>query len=251
MNSAAAAYLALNPKGRVPLLVTDEGSLTETPAILSYLARLHGLTPKDAFKAAQVEEWNAYLCSTVHISHAHRMRGQRWSDDPAVIEGMKVKVAQNMSDHFAYLERRFVGPFVLGETFTTADAYTFTIAGWLAKDGAEHKGFPENRGAFQEDGSAPFSSARAGDHRRVRRYLRFAGDPVAIAVKLVNVATDHIDRPHHIGRAVATATGAIDIRGNRNAGPRIVRVTARRFRSAGGSTCGKGDQQDQGQAHRC
>ncbi|MEO8530747.1 MAG: glutathione S-transferase family protein, partial [Deltaproteobacteria bacterium] len=130
-------YLALNPKGRVPALVTDQGLLTETPAILSYVAGLHGLTPSDPFKAAQVEEWNAYLCSTVHVSHAHGGRGHRWSDDASVIEGMKVKVAQNMSDHFAYLESRFVGPFVFGETFTTSDAYTYTIARWLERDGAD------------------------------------------------------------------------------------------------------------------
>jgi len=141
-------YLALNPKGRVPALVTDDGILTETPAILSYLAGLHGLKPSDPFKAAQVEEWNAYLCSTAHVSHAHRMRGYRWSDDPVIIEGMKLKVAENMTAHFAYLEQRFVGPFVFGETFTTSDAYTFTLAGWLEKDGADIRNFPKIEAHF-------------------------------------------------------------------------------------------------------
>ena len=85
-----AAYLAVNPKGRVPALVTGEGVLTETPAILSYLAARFAparLMPEALFAAAQVQEVCAYLCSTVHVAHAHRVRGARWSDDPAVIAG--------------------------------------------------------------------------------------------------------------------------------------------------------------------
>ena len=148
-------YLALNPKGRVPALVTDQGILTETPAILSYLAGLHGLKPSDPFRAGQVEEWNAYLCSTVHVSHAHLRRGHRWSDDQVVIEGMKAKVAKNMSDHFAYLEGRFIGPFVFGEKFTTSDAYTFTIAGWLERDGADIRDFPKIEAHFARMSARP------------------------------------------------------------------------------------------------
>jgi glutathione S-transferase len=139
----SASYLALNPKGRVPSLVTDQGILTETPAILNFLAARFGLTPLDPWTAAQVDEWNAYLCSTVHVAHAHLRRGHRWSDDPTVIDAMKLKVPQNMGDAFAYLEERFVGPFVFGGTFTTSDAYTFTIARWLKGDGVEIARFPK------------------------------------------------------------------------------------------------------------
>ena len=137
------AYLSVNPKGRVPALVTDEGILTETSAILGFLADQHGLTPSDPWLAAKVEEWNAYLCSTVHVSHAHMRRGYRWADDPDVIKALTLKVPQNMHDHFAYLEERFVGPFVFGDRFTTSDAYMFTIARWLKSDGVEIAEFPK------------------------------------------------------------------------------------------------------------
>lgn len=142
----AAAYLAVNAKGRVPALVTEAGVLTETPAILTYLAARYpeaGLMPADPFRAAQVQEICAYLCSTVHVAHAHRLRGARWSDDPAVIEGMKVKVRQNMGDHFACLERRFVGPWVMGGAYSVADPYLFVIAGWLEFDGVDLAQFPQ------------------------------------------------------------------------------------------------------------
>src|SRR5215471_10976843 len=74
-------YLAINPKGRVPALVTDDGILTETPAILAYLAQCFPqaeLAPlDDPFAFAKVQAFNSYLCSTVHVAHAHRMRGTR------------------------------------------------------------------------------------------------------------------------------------------------------------------------------
>lgn len=140
-----ADYLALNPKGRVPLLVTDQGALTETPAILTYLAQTHpqaGLMPADPFQGARVHEMMGYLCSTVHVSHAHKGRGYRWSDDPQIIAGMKLKVAQNMTDHFAYLESRFDGPWAIGAGYTVADAYLFVLCSWAGSDGADLGAFP-------------------------------------------------------------------------------------------------------------
>ena len=72
-------YLRINPKGRVPALVTDRGVLTETPALLQYIAQLHpqaALVPTDdPWLLAKMNEFNIYLCATVHIAHAHRMRG--------------------------------------------------------------------------------------------------------------------------------------------------------------------------------
>jgi glutathione S-transferase len=63
-------YLAVNPKGRVPAMVTDRGILTETPAILAFIAQNFpqaGLAPlADLFAFAQVQAFNSYLCSTVH-----------------------------------------------------------------------------------------------------------------------------------------------------------------------------------------
>src|SRR4030095_5053311 len=78
----APEYLAINPKGRVPSLVTERGILTETPAILLFVCQTHpqaGLAPlDDPFALAQVQAFNSYLSSTVHVAHAHRMRGHRW-----------------------------------------------------------------------------------------------------------------------------------------------------------------------------
>jgi glutathione S-transferase len=141
----SAAYLQINPKGRVPALITNDGILTETPAVLSYIARTHpeaGLLPADAFGAARVLEICTYLCSTVHVSHAHLRRGTRWADDPAVIEGMKLKVAANMAEHFSYLSGLIRGPWVMGEAYSIADPYLYTISGWLPRDGVDLASLP-------------------------------------------------------------------------------------------------------------
>ncbi len=80
-------YLAVNPKGRVPALATESGTLTETPALLFFVAQLFPnaeLAPLAyPFVLAQVQEFNRYLCSMVHVAHAHRMWDTRWVDNAA------------------------------------------------------------------------------------------------------------------------------------------------------------------------
>src|SRR5689334_8062716 len=116
----APEFLAINPKGRVPAMVTDRGILTETPAMLAFVAQSHpgaGLAPlDDPFAFAQVQAFNGYLCSTVHVAHAHRMRGSRWADDPAAIAEMQRKVPQSVGACFELIEHDMLkGPWVMGE----------------------------------------------------------------------------------------------------------------------------------------
>jgi glutathione S-transferase len=141
-------YLAINPKGRVPALVTDNGILTETPAILAFIAQSFpkvGLAPlADPFAFAQVQAFNSYLCSTVHVAHAHRMRGNRWADDPAAIAEMKRKVPQSVGAAYDLIERDMLkGPWVMGETYSICDPYLFTVSEWLEGDGVDLARLPK------------------------------------------------------------------------------------------------------------
>ena len=145
----SAAYLEVNPKGRVPALATDRGILTETPAILAYIAQTHpkaGLAPlDDPFAFGKLQAFNAYLCATLHVAHAHRMRGARWVDanDTHAIEAMKKKVPQSVGDCYELIEREmFVGPWAMGPHYTVADPYLFTVAGWMEGDGVDPARFP-------------------------------------------------------------------------------------------------------------
>jgi len=132
-------YLAVNPKGRVPALVTERGTLTETPGLLLFVAQhfpaaeLAPLT--EPFALAQVQEFNSYLCATVHVAHAHGRRGTRWADDAAAIEAMKRKVPATMTECAELIEQKFLkGPWVMGERYTICDPYLFTIGSWLEGD---------------------------------------------------------------------------------------------------------------------
>lgn len=141
-------FLRLNPKGRVPVLVTERGAITETPAILLYLCQTFpqaGLAPlDDAFALAQAQAFNSYLCSTVHVAHAHGRRGSRWADEPEAIAAMQKKVPQNMADCFELIEQgMFTGPWVMGEHYSLCDPYLFTIAGWLERDQVDIARFPK------------------------------------------------------------------------------------------------------------
>jgi glutathione S-transferase len=141
------AYLAINAKGRVPSLATDRGVLTETPAILAYIAQRFPaakLAPlDDPFEFARVQAFNSYLCSTVHVAHAHGRRGYRWADDPVALEDMKRKVPQTVGECFALIEREmFKGPWVMGDAYTICDPYLYTLAGWMEGDGVDPARFP-------------------------------------------------------------------------------------------------------------
>jgi glutathione S-transferase len=144
----SAEYLAVNPKGRVPALVTDRGILTETPAMLAFIAQSFPqakLAPlDDAFAFAQAQAFNSYLCSTVHVAHAHKMRGARWATEESSFADMKRKVPQTVGASFALIERDMLkGPWVMGEQYTICDPYLFTVAGWLEGDSVDLSTLPK------------------------------------------------------------------------------------------------------------
>ena len=151
---SAPEYLAINPKARVPALVTPRGVLTETPAMLAFVAQSFPearLAPlDDPFPFAQLQAFNSYLCSSVHVAHAHRMRGYRWVDDASAIEAMRKKVPETVGACFDLIEREmFRGPWAMGDEYSIADPYLFTLAQWLEADGVD-----------------PARTPRVADHRR-------------------------------------------------------------------------------------
>ena len=145
----SADYLKVNPKARVPALVTDKGILTETPAMLVYVAQSFPASRlalmDDPFAFAQVQSFNSYLCSHLHVAHAHRMRGHRWvdADDAHSIAAMQRKVPESVGGAFDLVEREMLkGPWVMGDHYTICDPYLFTLAQWLEKDGVNPTRIP-------------------------------------------------------------------------------------------------------------
>ena len=131
----------------MPALATERGVLTETPAMLAFIAQMFpsaALAPLgDPFAFAEVQAFNAYLCSTVHVAHAHRMRGYRWTDDAAAIAALQRFVPNSVGACFDLIERQMLkGPWVMGEAYTICDPYLFTLAQWLDGDGVEPSRLP-------------------------------------------------------------------------------------------------------------
>jgi glutathione S-transferase len=141
------AYLKVNPKGRVPTMVTARGVLTETPAMLAFIAQsfseAHLAPLDDPFAFAELQAFNSYLCSTLHVAHAHRMRGHRWADEEASFADMRRKVPRSVGACYDMIESHmFRGPWVMGNTYTVADPYLFTLAQWLEDDGVDPARIP-------------------------------------------------------------------------------------------------------------
>lgn len=129
------AWLARNPKGRVPALSPVAGRaggeallLTEVPAIVTYLARLRpglDLMPADRAREARALEWLNWLSGWLHaVAFAQQWRPERFSADPAAFAGIEAKGRANMLDAFAAIERILDD----GRTWAVADAYSVVDA---------------------------------------------------------------------------------------------------------------------------
>lgn len=141
-------YLALNPKGRVPVLETDSGTvLTETGALLDYIAALApgaDLVPQDPERAAQMRSVMYFLASTMHVNHAHMRRGDRWATKKSSFDDMIAKTPQNMAENARYFTTDCLeGDYVLGERFSIADPYSYMLCSWLERDEVALADFPE------------------------------------------------------------------------------------------------------------
>ncbi|HTC38493.1 MAG TPA: glutathione transferase GstA [Steroidobacteraceae bacterium] len=126
---SGADYLAVNSKGAVPALQLDDGRvLTEGPAIVQYLADLKpesGLAPRaGSFERYQLMEILNFITSEVHKSFSPLF-------NPASSAEMKETFVAILAKKFDWLSG-FLGtkPFLLGNTFTVADAYLFTVLNW-------------------------------------------------------------------------------------------------------------------------
>jgi glutathione S-transferase len=122
-------YLKINSKGAVPALQLDNGEvLTEGPAIVQYLADQKpesGLAPRaGTFERYRLMEILNYITSEVH-------KGFSPLFNPAITPEWKEATLTNLFKKFDWLSG-FLGEktFLLGETFTVADAYLFTVLGW-------------------------------------------------------------------------------------------------------------------------
>lgn len=122
-------YYGINPLGYVPFLVLDDGdTLHEGPAIVQYLADLvpeKKLAPANGTMARyHLQEWLNFIGTEVH-------KGFGPLFNPATPEDYKPVVRQRVLDRLKWVDGELNGrDYLMGEQFTVADAYLFTVTGW-------------------------------------------------------------------------------------------------------------------------
>jgi glutathione S-transferase len=115
-------FYGINPKGYVPALELDDGSiLTENVALLMYLGDKAGLTHQ-GIERYHLLEWLAFITSEIHKSFSPLF--QKSPDD--IVEAAKAKILKRL----AFVEERFGGDFLMGHGFCPADAYLYVMLRW-------------------------------------------------------------------------------------------------------------------------
>ncbi|ARN83125.1 glutathione transferase GstA [Methylocystis bryophila] len=123
-------FLAVNPKGYVAALELDTGEvLTEGPAIVQYLADLKpeaGLAPAaGAIERVRLQEWLNFITSEIHAGSSPLFNG-------ALPEAVQAIFRERLFRRFDFIETSLASQdYLLGGRFTVADAYLFTVLGWM------------------------------------------------------------------------------------------------------------------------
>ncbi|WP_237059763.1 glutathione transferase GstA [Microbulbifer sediminum] len=139
-------FYDINPKGYVPALRIDDGEvLTEVPAVVQYLADQApdtGLAPPAGSRERyHMQEWLNFISTEVHKCFVPLF----WNGTDAEKETAREKIQQR----FDYIEEKLRQDYLMGDRFTAADAYLFTIANWLDRQDMDTSAWPRLQ-AFQE-----------------------------------------------------------------------------------------------------
>ncbi|AOS96335.1 Glutathione S-transferase GST-6.0 [Microbulbifer aggregans] len=125
----------INPKGYVPVLQLEGGErLTEGPAIVQFLAEQKpdaGLLPEvGSLDRYRVQEWLNYISTELHKTFVPLF----WNGS----EEEKAAAKEKLSERFAYVDSQLAGDYLLGDRFTVADAYLFTVTNWMDRLGMDY-----------------------------------------------------------------------------------------------------------------
>lgn len=128
-------YLALNPKGTIPVLVRDDGTaLTEFPAIAWWLARRYPkakLLPEDIDGEARVLEAMDYAVGTIHMQGFARIfTTAHFTPNEADHEGVKQRGLEIVAKGYAILDGMLAGKEYVAGRFSIADAALFYVEFW-------------------------------------------------------------------------------------------------------------------------
>ncbi len=136
VTASGADYRAFNPNGYVPALLLDSGELlTEGAAIVQYLADLvpeKKLAPVNGtIERYRLQSWLSFIGTELHKSFTPFF-------NPAASEDWKAGARANLERRLPYTDQQLAGkPYLMGDDFTVADAYLFTVLNWAKPVGLD------------------------------------------------------------------------------------------------------------------
>jgi glutathione S-transferase len=147
-------YYTINPKGYVPLLELDDGQrLSEGPAIVQYIADLapaSGLAPAAGTMARyRLIEWLNFISTELHKSYSPLF-------NPAMPEEGKAVYRGRLKGRYKYVNEQLEGrSFLMGDAFSAADPYLFTVTTWAPRVGLEIPGLANLQAYMARVGARP------------------------------------------------------------------------------------------------
>jgi glutathione S-transferase len=127
----SAAYLKINPQGRVPALLLDSGeAVSENTAILPYLGKRFGMWPKDPLGEARALSSIGFFAASVHPAHAHISRPERYASDSALFPNIQQMGRNTFHAYLQQIDARLAGRQWLGDAYTVVDPYALVFYAW-------------------------------------------------------------------------------------------------------------------------
>ena len=137
--NAGPEYQRINPRAQVPALKVDNSVLTETVAILYYVAKQFpgaGLAPASLFEEARWLSWSARMATAMHPAFTRVARPDFIVDDKNLFDAVRGKAREKYSEFMNELDQALsAGPWILGAQYTTCDAQALVLYGWGARAG--------------------------------------------------------------------------------------------------------------------
>ena len=147
-------YYTINPKGYVPLLELDDGErLSEGPAIVQYIADRapqKNLAPANGTLARyRLQEWLNFVSTELHKQYSPLFVA-------AVPDEYKAMQRQRLKDRYAWVDRQLAGrDYLMGDTFTVADGYLYTVTNWAQHVGVDLAGLANLAAYMKRVGARP------------------------------------------------------------------------------------------------
>jgi len=147
-------FRAINPKGYVPALQLDDGQLlTEGPAIVQYVADSKPESklapPAGTFERYRLQEWLTYIGTEIHKTYSTFF-------NPSATDEMRSAARERLAMRLDFVAKELEAkPFLLGDTFTVADAYLYTVLRWSQFAGIDLSKWPSIQAFFERVSERP------------------------------------------------------------------------------------------------